>query len=327
MLLRGGVSTSAGLTAVSGRGIGLNVVRETVRRLRGEIDIRTSPGAGTDVELIVPVSLSSLPALVAVVGGTTVLIPLDSVRRTLTITPADITVSPAGSRILVEGELLPFRLLHSLLGLAPTADRAGARIAIVVEASGEPFAMGVDALHGIETAVVQSLPEAAAALPFVAGAALDEAGAPQLVLTPEALAGSAAEAGAPPAPRARAPELPPLLVIDDSLTTRMLERSILESARYEVDLAVSAEEAIQKAKARRYGLFIVDVEMPGMNGFEFIALTRSDPELRDIPSILVTSRADSEDKRRGKEAGARAYIVKSQFDQEQLLEAVRRLVG
>jgi two-component system chemotaxis sensor kinase CheA len=119
----------------------------------------------------------------------------------------------------------------------------------------------------------------------------------------------------------------PILVIDDSLTTRMLEQSILESAGYEVDLATSAEEALGKAAQRRYSLFIVDVEMPGMDGFQFVAQTRADPALREIPSILVTSRGDSEDRRRGKQAGARAYIVKREFTQETLLETIHRLIG
>jgi two-component system chemotaxis sensor kinase CheA len=120
---------------------------------------------------------------------------------------------------------------------------------------------------------------------------------------------------------------PPILVIDDSLTTRMLEQSILESAGYETDLATSGEEGLVKARKRRYGLFVVDVEMPGMDGFQFIEAARKDPELRDIPSIMVTSRGDVQDKRRGKEVGARAYIVKSEFDQAELLEAIRRLAG
>jgi two-component system chemotaxis sensor kinase CheA len=107
----------------------------------------------------------------------------------------------------------------------------------------------------------------------------------------------------------------------------MLEQSILESAGYEVELAVSAEEALARAKTRRFGAFIVDVEMPGMNGFEFIAEARADPALRDVPCILVTSRAKPEDKRRGKDLGARAYIVKSEFDQQELLSSIRSLLG
>jgi two-component system chemotaxis sensor kinase CheA len=118
-----------------------------------------------------------------------------------------------------------------------------------------------------------------------------------------------------------------VLVVDDSLTTRMLEQSILESAGYKVDLATSAEQALDKARGRRYSLFLVDVEMPGMNGFEFVARTRADPVLRHTPSMLVTSRAAPEDRRRGEQVGASAYVVKSEFDQARLLETIRGLIG
>jgi two-component system, chemotaxis family, sensor kinase CheA len=119
----------------------------------------------------------------------------------------------------------------------------------------------------------------------------------------------------------------PVLVVDDSLTTRMLEQSILESAGYEVDLATSAEEALVRARERGYGLFLVDVEMPGMDGFEFVAKTRADPLLRDTPAILVTSRGSPIDRRRGQDAGASAYIVKGEFDQGHLLQTIRELLG
>ena len=117
-----------------------------------------------------------------------------------------------------------------------------------------------------------------------------------------------------------------VLVIDDSLTTRMLEQSILETAGYEVHLATSAEEALEKALSADYDLFVVDVEMPGMDGFEFVARARSTPALSDVPAILVTSRNSPQDKKRGEEAGARAYVVKGEFDQAQLLQTIRRLV-
>ncbi|MNY11056.1 Gliding motility regulatory protein [compost metagenome] len=119
----------------------------------------------------------------------------------------------------------------------------------------------------------------------------------------------------------------PILVIDDSLTTRMLEQSILESAGFTVALATSAEEGLEMAKRQRYGLFIVDVEMPGMTGFDFVALTREDPRLAEVPAILVTSRAAAADRRRGLEVGARAYIVKGEFDQGIFLQTVRGLLG
>ncbi len=188
------------------------------------------------------------------------------------------------------------------------------------------MALGVDAIAAARSVVVQSVPEHAAALPTVSGATFNDAGKVELVLAPAGLVRAAQEASRTPH-AAAPPPLRPLLIIDDSLTTRMLEQSILESAGYRVDLAVSGEDALEKARNKEYGLFIVDVEMPGISGFEFIQTTKEDPVLRDIPSILVTSRAHPEDKRRGNEVGARAYIVKSEFDQAQLLEVIRELLG
>jgi two-component system chemotaxis sensor kinase CheA len=107
----------------------------------------------------------------------------------------------------------------------------------------------------------------------------------------------------------------------------MLEQSILESAGYEVDLATSGEDGLEQARKRRYELFLVDVEMPGMDGFTFIERTQADSILREVPSVLVTSRAAPEDRRRGQSVGARGYIVKGEFDQSELLEKIRSLVG
>jgi two-component system chemotaxis sensor kinase CheA len=118
----------------------------------------------------------------------------------------------------------------------------------------------------------------------------------------------------------------PILVVDDSLTTRMLERSILESAGYDVDLAASGEEGLEKARSRDYCLFLTDIDMPGIDGFTFVAQTRADPSLAHVPAILVSSRASAEDRQRGAEAGASAYVVKGEFDQEELLAHIRSLV-
>jgi two-component system chemotaxis sensor kinase CheA len=118
----------------------------------------------------------------------------------------------------------------------------------------------------------------------------------------------------------------PILVIDDSLTTRMLEQSILESAGYEVHLASSGEEGLKKAQARRYSLFIVDVEMPGINGFEFVTRAKADAALARVPVIMVTSLASAADRRRGAEVGVAAYIVKGEFDQKYFVQKVAELM-
>jgi two-component system chemotaxis sensor kinase CheA len=117
-----------------------------------------------------------------------------------------------------------------------------------------------------------------------------------------------------------------LLVIDDSLTTRMLQQSILESAGFEVELASSAEEGLEKARQAEYGVILVDVEMPGIDGFTFVERIRSDPSLRHIPAILITSRDAVEDKLRGQAVGAQGYMVKSEYDQKELLRQIRSLL-
>jgi len=171
---------------------------------------------------------------------------------------------------------------------------------------------------------VRPLPAFTPPSAIVAGASLDADGNPQLMLDPDGLAEAARRGDAD---FELTPQRRPVLVVDDSLTTRMLEQTILESAGYEVDLATSAEEALERVRRTQYALFLVDVEMPGMDGFGFVERIRLDPALHDTPAILVTSRDAPQDRQRGHDAGAQGYIVKSQFDQAELLTLIKRLVG
>jgi two-component system chemotaxis sensor kinase CheA len=136
------------------------------------------------------------------------------------------------------------------------------------------------------------------------------------------VAARSAWTGAEPSPARR-----PILVVDDSLTSRMLEQSILESAGYAVEVAASGEEGLHRARAVRHALYLVDIEMPGMDGFTFVERTRADPELKDTPAILVSSRASAEDRRRGAAAGACHHVDKAAFDQKELLAHIGKLVG
>ncbi|HET6146216.1 MAG TPA: response regulator [Polyangia bacterium] len=327
LLLRGGITTSASVTAVSGRGIGLDIVREAAERLGGRVAVTSEPGRGTTVEIAAPVSLSSLEALVVEAGACTAAIPLEAIRRVVRLAPGDLARTADGQSMVFDGKVIPFVPLSEPLraGARVAGAQAGATTAVIVEGASGCAALGVNRLRGAETVVVQPLPAGSGADAVVAGASLDAEGNPRLVLYPEALVAAAARARGliRPAPRAR----PPVLVVDDSLTTRMLEQSILELAGYEVDLAVSAEEGLEKAARRRYALFLVDVEMPGMDGFSFVATTQKDPTLRDIPAVLVTSRDAPEDRARGSQVGAKAYIVKTEFDQTELLDRIGKLVA
>ncbi len=325
LIFRGGVSTAGTVSELAGRGVGLDVVREVASRLKGEVAVRSE--RGTTVEITVPVSVSSLPALLVEAGATVASIPLDGVVETVRISEREIVRSGEADSIVHQGAGIPFLPLVALLGGSAARHPGPARAwsAVIVRSASQLAAVGVDRLLGAENVVVRPLPALVGPVPAVAGAAFDSEGNPQLVLDPASLVDIARtqKRVADPAPRRR----PPVLVIDDSLTTRMLEQSILESAGYEVELATSAEEGIEKARMRRFGVFVVDVEMPGMDGYEFVRRTRSDPVLGQTPAILVTSRGSAEDRRRGAEAGAYAYIVKGEFDQGRLLRAIGEVVG
>lgn len=324
LLTQGGLSTSRDVTSLSGRGVGLETVRSVVVALGGELRFESEAGRGVAIELLVPVSLSSFPALAVTVGDTAALLPLDCVQQALRISRTDLASDAKGEHMVVDGVVLPFVSLNDALQ-RPVRKPSDRETVVIVESDGACAAVGVDRLEHVRDVVVQNIPRLAAVDDLVTGATLDQAGDPALVLSPRALVRTAAATPRRQSVRVR-PKQRPVLVIDDSLTTRMLEQSILEGAGYHVDLAVSAEDALEKASKTRYGLFIVDVDMPGMNGFEFIARTRASDTLRGTPAILVTSRATASDKLRGKRVGARAFIVKSEFNQAELLETVRRLV-
>ena len=327
LLLRGGVTTTQEATAVSGRGVGLDVVRETAALLKGEVRVTSGRGVGTTVELIVPVTLSAMSALIVEAGGERSAIPLSSVAAVARLEPTDIARSNDGDRIFHDGRAIPLVPLETILRRPQRGNRHAPPAAAAIVRSGDLHAaVGVDRLLGSSHIVTRPLPALAVASPVVAGALLDAEGTPQLLLDPDALVSTVRNhrkttSAPPPAPTK------PLLVVDDSLTTRILEQSILESAGYEVDLAVSAEEALEMAAKRAYGMFVVDVEMPGMNGFELIEHTQKHPGLSHIPSILVTSRDSPEDRARGERCGAKGYVVKGDFDQDVLLGMIRELVG
>jgi two-component system chemotaxis sensor kinase CheA len=326
LMLKGGLTTTRTVTQLSGRGIGLDVVREAAQRLNGDVKLQSEPGRGTSVEICVPISLASLPVLVMQAAGQLASLPLDAVCATLRLSDAEIAKTSDGDSIVHEERLVPFMALAEVLDPRALAATRETWSVVVVESGSARLALGVDGLLGTATSVVKPLASWMDVDPVVHGASFDSEGNPQIVLDPGELlspARAVKRARAQPVSAARLP----VLVIDDSLTTRMLEQSILESAGYTVDLATSAEEGLRKATGNPYSLFVVDVEMPGMDGFEFVARTRQDPVLRQIPAILVTSRGSAEDRLRGKESGAHAYIVKGEFDQTYLLKTIRDLVG
>ncbi|MDB4955009.1 MAG: CheA signal transduction histidine kinase [Myxococcales bacterium] len=322
LLLRGGLTTSSSVTELAGRGIGLDVVRETARQLGGEVTAHTRAGRGATFAITVPISVASISALVVEAGGRTAVIPLDAIKRIARLGAHDIVRTGDRLALPFDDLTIAFAPLARLLGADEAPSHAGS--VVVIDDHGTLAAVGVTRTRGVETVVVQVLPAGAPIDPIVWGVALDAEGHPRPVLEPAALV--VAIQRTPVARVAPIVRALPILIVDDSLTTRMLEQSILESAGYDVDLASSAEEALDKATRRGYALFLVDVEMPGMDGFAFISEIRARRDLSSIPAILVTSRASPEDRRRGAAVGAQGYVIKSEFDQVQLLGMIRGLV-
>lgn len=327
LVLRGGISTRAEVTEVAGRGIGLDVARDVADQLGGDVSVRTEAGRGTTVELVLPLGLLALGGLVVEAAGTVATIPLDAVHTCVRLLPEQATAAALTGKLSHDGEAVPFLpLARALYAGTAVPEGGGPGVAVVVAAGAEHVAVGVDRLTGTSTLVLRPLPELAPAAPVIGGVSMDLDGNPQLVLDPQGLVTESLRLGAGGRAPAEPPPRLPILVVDDSLTTRMLERSILESAGWEVDVAASGEEGLEKARSRRYCLFLTDIDMPGIDGFTFVAETRADPALAGVPAILVSSRASAEDRARGVAVGASAYVVKGEFNQEELLAHIRRLV-
>jgi two-component system chemotaxis sensor kinase CheA len=325
LLLQGGISTSGSLTEVAGRGVGLDLIREALAGVGGGVSLRTTAGLGTSVELTVPASLSALEALIVEAGGQLYALPLEAVAHAARVLPAELSRTADALSMLYDGQLVRFTPLARLLRRVEQERRSDAVwSAVVIRGERGLLALGVERLLGAESIVCRSLPDSAVVDRTVAAVTLDADGNPRLLLDPEGLQATAQLLPLPQA-HADAPRRV-VLVVDDSLTTRMLEQSILESAGYEVDLATSGEQGLEKARARRYDLLLVDVEMPGMDGFTFVEQIRADPNLTRTPAVLVTSRASTDDLARGRAAGANAHIVKGEFDQLDFLDRIGRLI-
>ncbi|MBS2033468.1 response regulator [bacterium] len=307
-LLEGGVSTSRSVSQLSGRGVGMDVIRESAQRLGGELRLESQPEQGFHLHLRFPVQAASLPALRVRSRSRSLLLPLDCVLK---VTHQE---SPELS------ELPGIGLAELLAWSGPTQDE---KIQVLVSSAVGQAVLRVEAVDGMVQTLVHPLPRLAPAHPAISGAALDLEGRPELVLDPARLKNFG------PAPKFQSqPDLVArILVVDDSLTTRILEQTILESRGFQVDLADSGEEALHKVLTREYDLFLVDAEMPGMSGFELIRQLRERPREKHIPIVMVSSLPRSEYAPAAFEAGAQGYHEKSQFDQEELVREIRRLLA
>jgi two-component system, chemotaxis family, sensor kinase CheA len=320
-----GVSTAAAVTGVSGRGVGLDSVRTAVELLRGRIDVRSEPGSGTEFRISVPMTLAVLRCLLVRAGRHHYALPMHSTATAREANGETVVSVDGRPALLLDGETVGLVPLAAALGLADDATPRPGPAVVLGTASGR-HAFGVDELLGQRDVVIKDVGRVLGPLPLVAGASVEPDGSVMLVLDPDGLIAGAGSAPRPAAvaPAAAAARRARILVVDDALTIRELQRSILERAGHDVVTASDGEEALRRLADQPADLVLTDVEMPHMDG---IALTEAIRDRDDAPPVMIlTSRGDEEDRRRGLEAGAAAYLVKSAFDAGSLLAAVDELL-
>ncbi|WP_225411507.1 hybrid sensor histidine kinase/response regulator [Stigmatella hybrida] len=327
LIFQPGLSTATQVTAVSGRGVGLDVVRSQVESLRGSVDVMFRPAEGTRFVLDVPLTLSTLRVLLVSAGGQRFALPAESVERLLRLAPGEVREVEGRQMWPAEDALVPIASLAAVLGLTAGAPRA--RLSAVVLTAGHlRAALGVEEVLSEQEVLVRGLGPRVRRARHVSGTAVLPDGRMALLLHPASL--TRAAEGRPIAPLFPTLSLRKarqrILLADDSPTTRALEQSLLEAAGYEVVACADGAEAWERLQLLGADALVSDVEMPRMDGFALTETVRTSPRFSRLPVVLVTARDRPEDKARGLEAGASAYLVKSTFDQTHLLETLRRLL-
>jgi len=330
LVYRSGLSTSPVITDVSGHGLGLAIVREQVARLEGEIGFE-SRSPGTRLRMVIPASIATFHGLLVRSAGQLFLIPVRSTEEILMVGPDEISAVDGREAIHWRDGPLPLARLDVVLRMTNQDDGRNGRTkhpCVVVASGQEPVGLLVDEALGEQEVLVKDLSPPLVRVRHIAGAGLLGSGELVLILRAADLVRTGRSALRPPAPRVANVEegRPPLvLVVDDAVTTRTMERNLLEAAGYRVQVAFDGAEAWATLKTDDFDLVVSDVDMPRMDGFELTARIRADARLGDLPVVLVTALESREDKERGIEVGANAYVVKSSFEQSNLLEIIRRL--
>ena len=325
LIFRSGISTAKVLTEDSGRGVGLDVVATAVAAVHGKVEIVNHPGAGAEFRIVVPITLTVIPCLIVSIAGQSFALPLHRIVRMLEA--QNVQVVSGRKLAIVDGMAVPVSDLAALLGL-PTAD-GGPWVLLGTVASSHAFQ--VETVLQKRDVVVRGLTGRLRNLKAVSGASIEPNGSILLVLDVPSLIERSTAAAAPESRVADKPAAPtrPLsvLVVDDALMVRELQRSILERGGYAVRTASDGAEALAMLAEQPADLVVTDLEMPNVDGFMLIRNIRAHPRLANIPVLIVSSRASEEDHQRGLDAGADAYIVKTAFDEAGLLSAVSRLLG
>jgi len=334
LLFAPGFTTRSEAGSLSGRGVGLDSVRTNIEELQGVISVDSRPQSGTTFTIVLPLTIYVVHALILRVGTHRMAMPISSIQRILRILPSDILLVEQSEAVLVEGRPLALVALGSLLGIE--GDEAGdrERVSVLVVGAGEArCALAVDEIIGDQTVLAKNFEPPLVRVKNFAGATIRGDGTVLLMLNPIDLLRSANAQQYSTSAHVRgsrpAEQKPPrVLLVDDSLTTRSLERSVFELAGFEVVAAADGEEALEiLSRESEFDVIVSDVSMPGISGFELCERVRRDERHRATPLVLVTALASDEDRRRGLDAGADAYIAKQEFDHEVLVSKVCELMG
>ncbi|HEY4129673.1 MAG TPA: response regulator, partial [Gemmatimonadaceae bacterium] len=333
-LFLGGVSTRDAATDISGRGVGLDAVRAAAERVRGSVDVDWTRGSGTTFTIEAPLTLATVRVILARVGKTIIALPSAFIDRLVRIAPEALRIVEGRFAIETHDRGAPAFVasVASVLG-PPLVDRPvdGPVQLALVHVGERRIALRVDELlEDVEVVVRPIRAHGRVAVPYVSGAALLPSGAVALVLNITSVTAAALGLTNDRAALPKTMESAPrkcVLVVDDSITTRTLESSVLEAAGYDVITAVDGADGWRVLQERGADLVVSDVEMPRMDGLQLCEAIRASTRFRETPVILVTALETAEHRARGLEVGADAYLGKSSFEQQSLLNTVHELLG
>jgi two-component system chemotaxis sensor kinase CheA len=338
LIFASGFSTRAQVTEISGRGVGLDVVRANIERLKGTIQVESTPGRGCGFRFKLSTTLATTYVLIAAINQHAYAIPIESVQTTLLVSPQDIFAIEGNQTITLDGQPVSLVWLADLLELpvkapaSPTAVDSASKTqlsCIILQVGHERLGLLVDAVLDQQDIVIKTQSKLLKRVRNVSGATILGTGEVCIVLNPQDLIKSvhqASESSAIQELIEQSKAKQSVLLVDDSIPVRTQLKRILEGAGYEVTTAVDGLDGFNKLRTGQFDAVVSDVEMPNLDGFSFTAKIRQLKEYSELPIVLVTTLTKDEDKRRGIEVGADAYITKGTFDQKELLDTLRRFI-
>ena len=331
LVFQSGVSTSPIITDISGRGLGLAIVREKIEKLGGRVSIETHRHTGTTIRMTLPLTVATFRGVLVTAAERPFIIPTADVERTVRIKREEIRTVENRDTLSLEGIAIPLVKLSDVLELSERNDESPVITVLILESRGKRIGFRVDEILTEQEILIKGMSRPLSRVRNIAAATILGSGKVVPVLNVSDLVKSAATSAVrpvkPAGPQAGGEAAKKtILVVEDSITSRMLLKNILETSGYLVKTAVDGIDAISQLKTEKFDAVVSDVDMPRMNGFNLTEKIRGDKKLAELPVVLVTALGSREDRERGIDVGANAYIVKSSFDQSNLLETLRRLI-